>query len=149
MFDYNDGPIPKYCEDWRLEDPIESVLSTCSTLLALLSVDGSEVIQFSHFSVKEFPTSPRFAEKRDTISDRYHISMTPAHTLVAQACLGTLLLLDIDATRHKLSKFPLAQYASEHWFEHARFEGVSQTVISERKPHLKTWLSICDPTECT
>jgi hypothetical protein len=43
-------------EDWRLEDPVDAVLSTCSSLLAI--VDGGypfgKVIQFSHFSVKEF-----------------------------------------------------------------------------------------------
>src|SRR5229473_3881321 len=93
-FDFKAGPIPKFREDWRLEDPLDAVLSTCSTLLALVDVDGSSAIQFSHFSVKEFLTSSRFAEKCDTISRRYHVSMTPAHTLVSQACLGILLHLD-------------------------------------------------------
>jgi hypothetical protein len=61
-FDFKSGPVPKFCEDWCLEDPVEAVQSTCSTLLALVDVDGSTVIQFSHFSVKEFLTSTRFAE---------------------------------------------------------------------------------------
>src|SRR6267142_2611209 len=152
-FDFNAGPIPKYREDWRLEDPVEAVLSTCSTLLALVNVDGSQVIQFSHFSVKEFLTSSRFAEKGDTISRHYHISMIPAHTLVAQACLGILLYLDGNITRDGLDKFPLAKYAAEHWFEHARFEDVSQSTVEgmkeffdESKPHLAVWLWIYDPT---
>jgi hypothetical protein len=84
-FDFKAGPIPKFHEEWRLEDPLEAVLSTCSTLLALVDVDDSPVIQFSHFSVKEFLTSARFAEKRDDISYHYHVSMTPAHTFVAKA----------------------------------------------------------------
>jgi len=90
-FDFNAGPIPKYPEDWRSENPVEAVLSTCSTLLALVNVDDSQVIQFSHFSVLEFLTSSRFAEKGAEISCHYHISTTTAHTLVAQACLGILL----------------------------------------------------------
>jgi hypothetical protein len=101
-FDFKAGQIPRFREDWRLEDPLEAVLSTCSTLLSLVHVDNSPVIQFSHFSVKEFLTSSRFAEKRDTISHRYHISMTPAHTLVTQACLGILLHIDESITQDSL-----------------------------------------------
>jgi hypothetical protein len=97
-FDFEAGPIPKFHEDWRLEDPVDAVLSTCSSLLAI--VDGGypfgKVIQFSHFSVKEFLTSARLAEASDIIPRRYHVSMTPAHTLAAQACLGILLHLDKD-----------------------------------------------------
>jgi hypothetical protein len=56
-FDFKSGPIAEFQEGWRLDDPVDAVLSTCSTLLALVIVDGSQVIQFSHFSVKEFLTS--------------------------------------------------------------------------------------------
>jgi hypothetical protein len=45
-FDFNAGPIPKFHEDWRLEDPLEAVLSTCSPLLSL---DNSLVTTFSQF----------------------------------------------------------------------------------------------------
>jgi len=39
----------EFREDWRLEDPVEAVLSTCSALLALVNVDdGSPVVQISH-----------------------------------------------------------------------------------------------------
>jgi ankyrin repeat protein len=152
-FDFKTGPIPKYREDWRLADPVEAVLSTCSTLLTLVDDGDSLIIQFSHFSVKEFLTSPRFAERRDIISRRYHISPIPAHTLVSQACLGILLHLDKNVTRDSLTEIPLAQYAAEHWFEHARFNGVSRKVeegmkqlFDQRKPHLAVWLWICDPT---
>jgi hypothetical protein len=151
--DFMTAPIPKYREDWRLEDPVEAVLSTCSTLLALVNVDDSPVIQFSHFSVKEFLMSSRFAEKGDIISCRYHISPIPAHTLVTQACLGILLHLDENITRESLAKFPLAQYAAEYWFEHARFRGVwgkaeegMKLLFDWRKPHLAVWLWIWDPT---
>ena len=55
-FDFTAGPVAKFQEAWRLEDAINEVLFTCSTFLALITgnVDGSAVIQFSHFSVKCF-----------------------------------------------------------------------------------------------
>src|SRR6266853_1328608 len=151
-FDFKTGPIPKFPEEWRLEGPVETVLSTCSTLLSVVDRYGSPFIQFSHFSVKEFLTSPRFADKCDTISQRYHVSMTPAHTLIAQACLGILLHLDKTITEDSLRKFPLAEYAAEHWFGHARVEGVSENaeegmkqLFDPSKPHLAVWVWICDP----
>ena len=151
-FDFKSGQIPRFREDWRLEDPVEAVLSTCSTLLSLVNVEDSQVIQFSHFSVKEFLTSDRFGKKPTTISTRYHISMTPAHTLVTQACLGILLHLDKDITKTTLPNYPLAEYAAEHWFEHARFESVSQHVeegmiqlFDRNKTHIAAWLWIFNP----
>jgi ankyrin repeat protein len=153
-FNFNAASIPKFREDWRLEDPVEAVLSTCSTLLSLVDTGyGSRVVQFSHFSVKEFLTSSRFAEKHDTISCRYHISLIPAHTLAAQARLGMLLHLDEAVSENDLKRlFPLAEYAGEHWFEHARFEGVPENVeegikqlFDTSKPHLAVWTWIHDP----
>ncbi len=156
-FDFEAGSIPKFHEDCRLEDPADAVLSTCSTLLAIVNDDDDDddrfaVIQFSHFSVKEFLTSTRLAESTDIISRRYYVSMTPAHTLVAQACLGILLHLDKDVTRDSLEDFPLAEYSAEHWADHARFEDVSRNVedgmkqlFDPSKPHLAICVWIYDP----
>jgi len=123
-FDFKAGPIPKFHEDWRLKDPANEVLSTCSSLLSIVNMEGSSVIQFSHVSVKEFLTSTRLAETSDIITRRFHISLTSAHTLAAQACLGILLHLDKNITRNGLQKFPLAKYASRYLVGHARFENV-------------------------
>jgi ankyrin repeat protein len=151
-FNFEAGSIPKFYEDWRLKKPADAVLSTCSTLLTIVNDLGSPVIQFSHFSVKEFLTSTRLAEATDIISRRYHISMTPAHTLAAQACLGILLHLDKDVTCDSLKDFSLAEYAAEHWVDHARFEDVSRNVedgmkelFHPSKPHLAICVWICDP----
>jgi ankyrin repeat protein len=152
-FDFKAGPIPKFHEDLRLEDPVNAVLSACSSLLAVVDVEGSPVIQFSHFSVKEFLTSARLAEARGDIHRRYHISMTSAHTLASQACLGTLLHLDKDViTRDNLGDYPLAEYAAEHWVYHAQFEEVWQNVedgmkqlFDPSKPHLTVCIWIHDP----
>ena len=152
-FDFEAEPIPKFHEDWRLEDPVDAVLSACSSLLAVVEVEGSPVIQFSHFSVKEFLTSTRLAGATDIIHRRYHVSMTPAHTLASQACLGTLLHLDKDViTRDSLKDYPLAEYAAEHWVYHARSEDVSRNVedgmkqlFDPSKPHLMVCIWILDP----
>ena len=79
--------------------------------------------------------------------------MTSAHTLVAQACLCILLHLDEKVTRHSLAKFSLAEYAAQHWFEHARIEGVWENadegmkqLFDKGKPHFGIWLWIYDPT---
>ena len=156
-FDFKSGPIPKFDEDCRLEDPVDAVLSTCSSLLAIVDVQypSRKVIQFSHFSVKEYLTSPRLAEARDIIPRRYHISMTPAHTLAAQTCLGILLHLDKDVvTRDNMEKWPLAEYAAKHWADHALFEGVTQNVedglkqlFHPRNPHLAVCVWIYNPRE--
>jgi ankyrin repeat protein len=151
-FDFTARPVAKFQEDWRLEDPVDAVLSTCSTLLSLVNVDGSAIIQFSHFSVKEFLTSTRLAKADDENLRRYSISMTSAHTLITQASLGILLHLDESIRGDNLTKYPLAEYAGRHWFEHARFENVAQKVeeglkvlFDPDKPHLSIWVWICDP----
>jgi Ankyrin repeats (3 copies) len=152
-FDFKAGPIPKFHEGWRIEDPVDAVLSTCSSLLAIIDGGYRKVIQFSHFSVKEFLTSTRLAEASDIIIRRYHVSMAPAHTLVAQACLGILLHLNKDViASNSLKKWPLAEYAAEFWTDHAQLEGVWQKVedgvkqlVDPRKPHLELTVWIYNP----
>ena len=152
-YDFEAGQIPKFHEGWRIEDPVDAVLSTCSSLLAIVDGGNGKVIQFSHFSVKEFLTSTSLAEATDIIPRRYHISITPAHTFVAQACLGILLHLDNEiVARDGLEKWPLAGYAAEHWADHARFGDVSRNVqdgmkqlLDPTKPHLAVCVSIHDP----
>ena len=150
-FDFEAGPIPTFLADWRPEDPTHTVLSTCSSFLAVVDVDGSPVIQFTHFSVKEYLTSGRLATTKDTISS-YHVSMTSAHTTLVQACLGVLLHLDKSITRVSLEYFPLSKYASRYWVDHARFGNVASTVhdgikrlFDPRKSHLSVWVWIYDP----
>ena len=151
-FDFEAGSTPTFLADWRPEDPTHTVLSVCSSLLAVVGTDGgSPVVQFAHFSVKEYLTSTRLAEATATIS-RLHVSMTRAHTIVAQTCLGVLLHLDENVTEDSLEKFPLAKYAAEHWVGHARFDDVSSSVqdgmkrlFDPNKHHLSVWTWIHDP----
>jgi len=147
-FDFDANSTPTLREDWREEDPAHAVRSTCSSLLAVVDVDGSSFIQFAHFSVKEYLTSKRIAESKDTIS-RFHVSMTLANTTVSKACLGVLLHIDENITEDDLEKFPLVEYAAEHWAGHARFEGVSPNIQDGMKRlfdpsnrHFSVWVWI-------
>ena len=150
-FDFDTDSTPILREDWREEDPAHAVRSTCSSLLAIVDVDGSSVIQFAHFSVKEYLTSKRLAESKETIS-QFHISMTLAHTIIAQACLGGLLHIDETITKDGLERFPLAKYAAEHWVDHARFHEVLPNIqdgmirlFDPKNHHLSVWVWIYDP----
>jgi ankyrin repeat protein len=150
-FDFETGPIPKFHEGWRLDNPLHAVLSISSTLLTAIKVEHSRVIQFTHFSAKEFLTSTRLAQTSDVIYRRFHVSMTLAHTLVSQACLGILLHIDENITSDSLQHYPLAAYAAEHWVFHTRFENVFRNVedgikllFHPKKPHFAIWLWLYD-----
>ena len=111
-----------------------------------------QLVQFAHLSVNEFLMYTRFPEKCDTTSSRYHVSMELAYTAITQACLGALLHLSENITRSTLERFPLSEYAAEHWFEHARFRGYvakwkgrMKQLSDRRRPHFAGWLWICDP----
>ena len=152
-FDFEAESTPTFRADRLPEDPADSVLSMCSSLLAVVKPEGYDfpVVQFAHFSVKEYLTSTRLAEAKDTIS-RFHVSMTSAHTTVAQGCLGLLLHLDETVTKDSLKNFPLAEYAAEYWLAHAKIEDVSSKVedgmkrlFDPSRHHLSVWVWIYDP----
>ena len=124
-FDTAKGGIPKLHSDWRWEDHEEAVLSTCSSLITITPGHGSPLVQFSHFSVKEFLMSDRLATSTRDIS-QYHIALEDAHTVLAQASLG-VLLRDPGVTNGADSA-PLARYAAEHWVTHAQVENVASRV---------------------
>jgi hypothetical protein len=86
----SNGETSKLKTDWWWEDQEQVVLSTCSSLIAVVNENGTEVVQFSHFSVKEFLTSLQLvASSSDVLY--FYILLEPAHTVMARACLGTLL----------------------------------------------------------
>ena len=134
--------------DWRPENPRDTVLSTCSSLISIVNVDGSAVMQFSHFSVKEYLTSSRIAEGRVS---RYYIPLEPAHIFVTQACLSLLLQLDSHVTQEGIEELPLAQYAGRYWAEHGEFEDVAshtedlmKRLFNPENHHFANWLQIHD-----
>jgi ankyrin repeat protein len=145
-FDRAEEGIPALNKDWRWDDQQQGVLSTCSSLIVI--VDGLDddfsrcrVVQFAHFSVKEFLTSDRLSNLKADISS-FHIRLEPAHTVLSQACLAILLHND----RAKSSS-PLSNYAARHWVDHARFENVSLRVedgmrrlFDPAKAYFTAWL---------
>ena len=149
-FDEAPGGIPKLNTDWRREDQEQAVLSTCSSLITVVHDGGSRIVQFSHFSVKEFLTSDRLAAAIGDVS-LHHILLEPAHTILAQACLGVLLRLDDSTRETSVQRSPLAEYAARHWIDHALFESVSSRVndgmenlFDPDKPHFSRWIQIHD-----
>jgi ankyrin repeat protein len=147
-FDTADGAVPRYRADWRPNDQGQAVLSICSSLIAIVDHDGSQIVQFSHFSVKEFLTSDRLATSIGDLS-RYHLHPEHAHTILAQVCLGSLLHLGDRKGKESVTDFPLTKYAAEHWVTHAQFEDVASRVKHEMEslfdcdnPHLAAWVGI-------
>jgi len=160
--DFDDGEgTPKLNSSWQWEDHEQALLLSCSSLISIVknddhvdidSDDGdSRVVQFSHFSVKEFLTSPRLATPNRDVS-RYHIDLEPSHTVMAQVCLGILLRLDDSAEENGIGNGSyLVRYAAEHWVAHAQFQNVSSRVRNAMeclfdldKPYFAVWLRLYD-----
>ena len=148
------GGIPKLKDDWRWDDQEEAVLSTCSSLIAVVPDGDSRVVQFSHFSVKEYLTSPRLARSSHEDVSRFRIDLEAAHTILAQVCLGTLLRLDEHTDNGDTKGSPLVKYAAQHLVDHAQFENVSSRVrdgmddlFDRSKPHFAAWLRVYDMDE--
>jgi ankyrin repeat protein len=144
------GAIPKLHLGRRQEDQEADILSTCSSLVTVVNIDGSKVVQLSHFSVKAFLTSDRLNASSGRVSF-YHASLETAHTILAQACLSVLLRLEDHLYRDSLEKIPLAEYAAKHWVDHARFENVAfhvqermELLFDPEKPYFANWLRIYD-----
>ena len=148
------GGIPMLKEDWRWDDEEEAVLSTCSSLITIIPRSDSRVVQFSHFSVKEYLTSPRLARSPHGDVSRFRIDLGPAHTIMAQACLATLLRLHESVDDSNVKVPPLVKYAAEHWVDHAQFDKVSSRMrdgmddlFDISKPHFAAWIQVHDIDE--
>jgi ankyrin repeat protein len=152
-FDDAEG-IPKLKPAWRWEDQEQALLTSCSSLITAVETDDSRVVQFSHFSVKEYLTSPRLATSSRDVS-RYHIVLEPAHTILAQACMSVLLQPEDRAGQNGDGESPpaspLAGYAARHWVTHAQFESVSsflrkamEDLYDMDKPYFAAWLQLYD-----
>ena len=141
--------LPELKESWRSKNQQDTVLSMCSSLIVVVpDYDERLIVQFSHFSVKEFLTSERLATPRLN-SSHFHILPESAHIVVARACLGIILQsTDGDPDPHDSSLF---EYATIFWIDHVRFEKVwkhvedgIQRLFDPTKPHLRWWLRYSD-----
>jgi hypothetical protein len=133
--------------DSQSEDQEQEILSACPSLITIGNDYGSRVVQFSHFSVKEFLMSGRLSTSSDDIS-HYHIIPDDAHTTIAQASLGILLQLDDRVDRWRDRNI---WYAAEHWVSHVQVANTSprvtrmmETLFDLDKPHFSAWVQIHD-----
>jgi hypothetical protein len=151
-FDDEEG-MPKLNPNWRWEDQERALLTSCSSLIAIVKTDGSRIVQFSHFSVKEFLTSARLATSSgDTSRYHWHIVLEPAHAILAQACLSVLLRSEDPVEESGVrNTSPLTRYAAEHWVTHAQYEKVAsclrkamEYLFDLDKPYYEAWLQSHD-----
>ena len=149
-FDFDTDGIPKLNPGWRWEDQEEAVVSACSSLVMIVKDGDTRVVQFSHFSVKEYLTASRLVEPIRDVS-HYHIRLEATHTILAQACLVVLLRLDGSVDCDNINNFPLARYAAQYWVTHARFENSSswikdgmECLFDIDRPHFASWLWVYD-----
>ena len=154
------GELPRYHPDWRWEDQEHAVLSACSSLITIVNSNGSPVIQFSHFSVKEYLTSERLSTASGDVS-QYHVAIEPAHLILARSCLGVLLNLDTSVdgnhnescdrggSQDRYKGMPLLKYAATYWIFHAQVRNVfsclkdaMETLFEPSKPYFEAWMRI-------
>ena len=108
-----------------------------------------KIVQFSHFSVREYLISDRIAISEHVSG--FRILPRPAHALLAGACLSVLLQLDDHIVRDEDQNTPLVLYAAQYWIDHARFEDVSSDIhhgmkllFDRDKPYFVAWLQLHD-----
>ena len=169
---HDDDEIPRLNAGWRWEDGEQALLIACSSLIEIVEAGDEEasasdsdvdseasgdvnaldsrIVQFSHFSVKEFLTSPRLASASREVSNHY-IDLEPAHTILAHTCLGVLLQIQDHVDGGSLEDHPLARYAAEYWITHAQFGKVSSRLqkgmeyfFNPDQPQFKVWLTLYD-----
>ena len=148
--DFDDASgIPKLKPSWRWEDQEQALLTSCSSLIVIVGTGPSRVVQFSHFSVKEFLTSARLTTSSQDVS-RYHIDFGPSHAVLAQACLSILLQLGHLNKDSIEERSPLAAYAARCWVRHAQFEDVASRIkgmedlFDPDKPYFAAWRKFHD-----
>ena len=125
----------------RLEDP-QDLLAICSSLVSTVRKrnrwsgyeEPKEIIQFAHFSVREYLGSLRLHEG---LARKFAIHEIHANTLIAESCIVYLLQFDTlqasleDCSRDEIcGKYPLAEYAADNWHRHAKNAGESGNILA-------------------
>lgn len=153
---FDSETAPDLIMGWRPENMEDAILSVCSSLISVVKVDASLVVQFAHFSVKEYLTSDRLVMAQARSVLRYYAPTDTAHTILAQACLSTLLELDEHIDKERVKNYPLAFYAARHWFDHARIGDVSpwmrecmERLFDPDRPHFSAWIWLHDVNQCS
>ena len=111
---FDSYPAPRLMVDRRPENPEEAILSTCPSLINVTEYEGSKIVQFFPFSVKQFVTSDRLQNPEVGSIRHFHISLDAAHAILARACLTVLLHLGEEIDKGRLAASPLVFYAARH-----------------------------------
>ncbi|KAI0296786.1 hypothetical protein B0F90DRAFT_1819812 [Multifurca ochricompacta] len=145
--------LPVFVASWRPEDLEDALLSTCSSLIAIVNMDGSSVVQFSHVSVRQFLSSSHLSAAARGAA-RYHFSLEQAHFTVGQGCLAALLQLDKHINKSSIVDFPLAVYAAQYvafhassWCAKGCIQAALTRLFDRNKPHFAIWLWIYNVDE--
>ncbi|KAI0292974.1 hypothetical protein B0F90DRAFT_193057 [Multifurca ochricompacta] len=152
-WDFRPNQLPVFEAGWRPDDPEDALLSTCSSLIVIVNTDGSAVVQFSHFSVKQFLLSSRLAAATGGVPHP-HLSLNTANIKVAEVCLGLLLQLDGQINKKSIADYPLAVYAAQSVLIHSPSRPADEYIqealkclFDPSKPHFATWIWIYDVDE--
>ena len=134
-------------ESLRWEDKERAVLTACSSLITIVRDWDRRLVQFSHFSVKEFLTSDRLAASAVDTLRYHHIGLEAAHIVMARACLSVLFKLEGHMDKQTIRSYPLSKYAGKHFGNHVEFENVISCIgdgldklLDKDKPHFYTWV---------
>ncbi|KAG6904884.1 hypothetical protein DXG01_006459, partial [Tephrocybe rancida] len=116
-FSSEDGPV--FNAKKRYSNP-RDMLIRCSSLVT----ESGGTIKLSHFSVKEYLLSTH-------VENNFSISETTTHSKISEISVAYLLQFDSfePLTKAMLSSSPLAQYAAEHWIDHAKSGGMDSALL--------------------
>ena len=138
---------PRFDPTLRFQDARE-ILIICSSLVTVSRATirdyrdkdvECDVLQLSHFSVKEYLVSDRMRNVTTKVS-RYSIESQATHVFLARNCI--LYLLQFNNSKVDWSsgdrEYPLARYSAQYWFKHAR--SLDPTTAKSLEPMLLEFL---------
>lgn len=112
------------------------------------------VVNFAHFSVKEFFLS---GPLNSLGFDHYHLKADSGHSLIARACIAVLFHIpeddaDYTTTDSGTPSDSFLRYAAVHWMGHVRDAGadpsldfLADQILDDTGPYFLRWLDISDP----
>jgi len=110
IFSINIESPSETCYEDDIADPEAYLLQKCPNLIDIVeSENGGKVVQFIHFSVKEYLTSAEF-KHAERPTRRYSFDNYFANITLVTICIAALDSNDLLPN--------LRQYAHQYWFEH-------------------------------
>jgi len=132
--------MPSLVAGWRPDNPEEALLSTCSSFITIIDDRDSKIVQFLHFSVKEFLTSDRLQMSNGWNIRQYYVPLEPAHAILAWACVTVLLQVDKNQDEK--------QFGAYLWGPTPWSTGESTLSLKMWHRELKIRLRICSIPKC-